>query len=127
MTAIAERMQKPEETNPDYRYSRAEQDSNRDQGRDMKFAACFTFGLSLALSFPLAMTTAVSAHAAAEQCRFVQDKVERETCYQRQEVARADRQKTQAVREAEQSKPLEPMTSDDVTLARAMRGICRGC
>jgi hypothetical protein len=127
MTAIAERMQKPEETNPDYRYNRVESDSDRDQGRDMKFAACFTFGLSLASSFALAMTASVSAYAAAEQCRFVQDKVEREACYQRQEAARADRQKAQAAREAEQSKPLEPMTSDDVTLARAMRGICRGC
>jgi hypothetical protein len=93
----------------------------------MKFAACFTFGLSLALSFPMAMTASVSAHAAPEQCRFIQDKAEREACYQRQEAARADRQKAQAAREAEQSKPLEPMTSDDVTLARAMRGICRGC
>jgi hypothetical protein len=127
MTAIAERIQNPEETNPDYRYSRAEQDSDRDQGRDMKFAACFTFAFSLALSFPVAMTASVSANAAAEQCRFVQDKAEREACYQRQEAARADRQKAQAAREAEQSKPLEPMTSDDVTLARAMRGICRGC
>ena len=120
-------MQKPEETNPDYRYSRAEQDSDQDQGRDMKFAACFTFAFSIALSFPLAMTASVSANAAAEQCRFVQEKGEREACYQRQEAARADRQKAQAAHEAEQSKPLEPMTSDDVTLARAMRGICRGC
>ena len=93
----------------------------------MKFAASFTFGVSLALSLPLAMTASVSANAATEQCRFVQDKGEREACYQRQEAARADKQKAQATREAEQSKPLEPMTSDDVTLARAMRGICRGC
>jgi hypothetical protein len=120
-------MQKPEETNPDCRYSRAETDSDRNQGRDMKFAACVTIAFSLALSLPVAMTAAVSAHAAAEQCRFVQEKGEREACYQRQEAARADRQKAQAAHEAEQSKPLEPMTSDDVTLARAMRGICRGC
>ena len=93
----------------------------------MKFAASFTFAFSLALSFPLAMTASAPANPAAEQCRFVQDKAEREACYQRQEAARADRQKTQAAREAEQSNPLAPMTSDDVTLARAMRGICRGC
>jgi len=93
----------------------------------MKFAACITFAFSIAMSVPLAMTAAVSAPAVAEQCRFVQEKGEREACYQRQEAARADRQKAQAAREAEQSKPLEPMTSDDVTLARAMRGICRGC
>jgi hypothetical protein len=127
MTAIAERMQKPEETDPDYRYTRPEQDSDRYQGRNMKFAACFTFGLSLALSFPLAMTASVSANAAPEQCRFVQDKGEREACYQRQEAARADRQKTQAAREAEQSKPPEPMSGDDEQMARAIRGICRGC
>ena len=119
-------MQKPEETNPDYQYSRKEQDSDRDQGRDMKFKAGFTIAFSIALSFPVAMTAPVSA-APAEQCRFVVDKVEREACYQRQEAARADRQKAKAAREAEQSKPLEPMTSDDVTLARAMHGICRGC
>ncbi len=93
----------------------------------MKLAACITIAFSIALSLPLAMTATVSAHAAPEQCRFVTDKVEREACYQRQEEARAIRQKQQAAREAEQSKPLEPMASDDVTLARAMRGICRGC
>ena len=93
----------------------------------MKFATSVTIAFALALSFPLAMTASVSANAAPEQCRFVQDKAEREACYQRQEAARADRQKVQAAREAEQSKPLEPMASDDVTLARAMRGICRGC
>lgn len=83
--------------------------------------------LALALSLTLAMTVSVATNAAPEQCRMVPDKTEREACYQRQEAARAVRQKQQAVREAEQSKPLEPMTSDDVTLARAMRGICRGC
>ena len=85
----------------------------------MKLAAC--------ISIALAISGLPSAQAAPEQCRFIEARPEREACYQRQEVARADRQKTQAVREAEQSKPLEPMTSDDVTLARAMRGICRGC
>ena len=95
----------------------------------MKFAAGSTLslGFSLALSFPLAMTAFVSAYSQAEQCRFVQDKGQREACYQRQEAARAERQKQQAAREAEQSKPIEPMSSDDETMARAMRGICRGC
>jgi len=119
-------MQKPEETGLDYRYSHPDQDSNRDRC-EMKFVTCLTLGLLLVLSAPLALIASVSAHAAPEQCRMVPDKTEREACYQRQEAARAVRQKQQAVREAEQSKPLEPMTSDDVTLARAMRGICRGC
>lgn len=95
----------------------------------MKFAAGFTLslGCSLALSFPLAMTAFVSADAQTEQCRFVQDKGQQDACYQRQEAARAVRQKQQAAREAAQSKPIEPMSSDDETMARAIRGICRGC
>ena len=88
----------------------------------MKFAASVIFSLSVAMAL-----TAAPAGAAPEQCRFVTDKAEREACYQRQEAARTDRKKAQTARETEQSKPLEPMTSDDVTLARAMRGICRGC
>ena len=88
----------------------------------MKFAACFAFALSA-----LATTAAVAAPATTEQCRFIKETAGRETCYQRQEATRSARQKLQAAREAEQSKPLEPMSSDDVTLARAMRGICRGC
>jgi hypothetical protein len=97
----------------------------------MKVAAGVTFGLSLvfsfALSLPLAMTASVSASAQTEQCRFVQDKGQREACYQRQEAARVVRQKEQAAREAEQSKPIQPMSGDDEQMARAIRGICRGC
>jgi hypothetical protein len=95
----------------------------------MKLAAGFTLslGFSLALSFPLAMTASVSAYAQTEQCRFVQDKGQRDACYQRQDAARIVRQKEQAAREAEQSKPIEPMSGDDEQMARAIRGICRGC
>jgi len=42
-------------------------------------------------------------------------------------VARAARQKMRAAHEAEQLKPIEPMSADDEQMARAMRGICRGC
>ena len=95
----------------------------------MKFAAGFalSLGFSVALSFPLAMTAFVSAHAQTEQCRFVQDKGQRDACYQRQDAARAERQKQQAAREAEQSKPIEAMSGDDEQMFRAIRGICRGC
>jgi hypothetical protein len=65
--------------------------------------------------------------ATAEQCRFIEARLEREACYQRQEAARLARQKANEVREAEQQKPYEPMTTDDAQLAKAMRGICRGC
>ena len=85
----------------------------------MKFIAC--------VSFAVAMIASVSAYAADEQCRFIETRPEREACYHRQEIARAARQKAREAHEAEQLKPLEPMSADDAQLARAMRGICRGC
>ena len=85
----------------------------------MKLAAC--------LSFVLAMTAAASAWATAEQCRFIEARSEREACYQRQEVARAARQKALEAQQAAQPKPYEPMSSDEAQLAKSMRGICRGC
>ena len=84
----------------------------------MKLAAC--------LSFALAMSASASA-VAAEQCRFIEARSEREACYQRQETARAARQKAQEAQQAAQPKPYEPMASDDAQLAKSMRGICRGC
>ena len=74
----------------------------------------------------VALTSAASA-ATPEQCRFIEARLEREACYQRQEAARLARQRANDVREAEQQKPYEPMTADDAQLAKAMRGICRGC
>lgn len=73
--------------------------------------------------------TAATAHAAPpESCRFVEPRAEREACYQRQDAARLERQRMNEVRQqAEQSRPYEPMTADDAQLAKAMRGICRGC
>ncbi len=85
----------------------------------MKLAACFAFAVM--------MTASVSALAADEQCRFVEPKQEREACYQRQEAARLARQKAREAQEAEQTKPYEPMSGDDADMARAIRGICRGC
>jgi hypothetical protein len=84
----------------------------------MKLAAC--------LSFALAMSASASA-VAAEQCRFIEARSEREACYQRQETERAARQKANEVRQAAQPKPYEPMASEDAELAKSMRGICRGC
>lgn len=73
----------------------------------------------------LALT--LSASAAAAQCRFIEARAEREACYQRQEAARLARQKANDAREAEQQKPYEPMSAEDAQLAKAIRGICRGC
>ena len=73
--------------------------------------------------------TAATAHAAPpESCRFIEARTERESCYQRQDAARLERQRVNEVRQqAEQPKAYEPMTADDAQLAKAMRGICRGC
>jgi len=76
----------------------------------------------------VALTTSSADAATPEQCRFIEPRAEREACYQRQEVARAARQRANEAREAaEQQKAYEPMTADDAQLAKAMRGICRGC
>jgi hypothetical protein len=85
---------------------------------DVKFAA--------SLSFVIAMTASASAFA-AEQCRFIEARSEREACYQRQEAERVTRQKANEVRQVAQPKPYEPMTQEDAELAKSMRGICRGC
>ena len=83
-------MQKPEEARRGPRYSRA-----------MKFAAC--------LSFAVMMTASATAAAAAEQCRFIEARPEREACYQRQEAARAARQKANEARSRPSSKsPTSP-------------------
>lgn len=72
------------------------------------------------------MSATASTAIAAEQCRFIEARAEREACYQRQEAARAARQKTQEARQAA-PKPYEPTASDDAQLAKSLRGICRGC
>ena len=82
----------------------------------MKFLLCILFAV--------AMTAAADA---AEQCRFIEARSEREACYQRQETERVIRQKANEVRQIAQPKPYEPMTQEDAELAKSMRGICRGC
>ncbi|MCA6114093.1 hypothetical protein J6524_04000 [Bradyrhizobium sp. WSM 1738] len=73
------------------------------------------------------LTSSPAKAATPEQCRFIEARAEREACYQRQEAARLARQKANEVRQAEQQKSYEPMAADDAQLAKAMRGICRGC
>ena len=85
----------------------------------MQLAAC--------ISIALAISGLPSALAAAEQCRFIEARLEREACYQRQETARAARQKANEARETAEQKPYEPMTQEDAQLAKSLRNICRGC
>lgn len=82
----------------------------------MKFAAC----LSLTFALSAAPTSA------AETCRFIEARAEREQCYQRQEAERVARQKANEVKQSQQ-KAYEPMTQEDAVVAKSLRGICRGC
>jgi hypothetical protein len=80
------------------------------------------------ISFAVILTSSSATTAAPEQCRFVEPRAEREACYQRQQTARDTRQKAlETQQQATQPKPYEPMASEDVELAKAIRGICRGC
>jgi len=83
--------------------------------------------LAAFISIVLTISGLVPALAAAEQCRFIEARSEREACYQRQEAERVTRQKANEVRQAAQPKSYEPMTQEDAELAKSMRGICRGC
>jgi hypothetical protein len=83
--------------------------------------------LAAYISIALAISGLPPALAAPEQCRFIEARPEREACYQRQETARAARQKANDARQASEPKPYEPMTEEDAQMAKAIRGICRGC
>jgi hypothetical protein len=87
----------------------------------------YSRSMKLALTFAVLIAASATAASAAEQCRFIEVRAEREACYQRQETERAARQKVRDTQQANQLKSYEPMTSDDAALARSMRGICRGC
>lgn len=64
---------------------------------------------------------------AAEQCRFIQAKPEREACYQRQEAALAAKRKPEVAPESKTMESLEQMKHEDEALNRQLHSICRGC
>jgi uncharacterized protein HemX len=67
------------------------------------------------------------ALAAVEQCRFIQDKPEREACYARQEAALAAKRKPEVAPESKTMESLEQMKHEDEALNRQLHSICRGC
>ena len=72
--------------------------------------------------------TLVTAPAlAAEQCRFIQAKPEREACYERQEAALAAKRKPEVAPQAKTMQSLEQMKHEDEALNRQLHSICRGC
>jgi hypothetical protein len=70
----------------------------------------------------------VPAQAAVEQCRFIQEKPEREACYQRQEAALTAKRRSEApVSNAATLESLQQMKHEDDALNRRLHSICRGC
>ena len=87
----------------------------------MKFFATIMFGVLLGTA---------PALAAVEQCRFIQAKPDRETCYERQATALAAKHRAETTRASGNSKSmesLEQMKHDDEALNRQLHSICRGC
>jgi len=84
----------------------------------LKLAVFVMFGL---------MIGAAPAVAAVEQCRFIQQKPEREACYQRQEAELAAKRKPEPSVDPSKLESLRQMREEDDAVYRSMRGICRGC
>ncbi len=84
-------------------------------------------------TFPVSLILALVAGAApagaVEQCRFIQAKVEREACYQRQEAELAAKRKREQDVKAHSGEleQLRQMRQEDDAVYQSMRGICRGC
>lgn len=69
----------------------------------------------------------VTPAQAVEQCRFIQAKIEREACYQRQEAELAAKRKPAEPRRNATMEAVEQMKQEDQALDRQIHGICRGC
>jgi hypothetical protein len=83
--------------------------------------------LSIALVYIIGSAPAL---AAVEQCRFIQDKPEREACYQRQDAALAAKRKPKPEATAADTgtgPSLQQMRQDDDAVYTSIHGICRGC
>jgi hypothetical protein len=73
------------------------------------------------------MIGAAPAVAAVEQCRFIQQKPEREACYRRQELALAAKRKPEPAADTRTMDSLQQMRRDDEEVYKSLRSICRGC
>lgn len=83
----------------------------------MRLVTCLALGLAISASAPA---------FAAETCRFIEARAEREQCYARQESERVARQKANDAKQS-QVRAYEPITEEDAIVAKSLRGICRGC
>jgi hypothetical protein len=73
------------------------------------------------------MITSAPALAAVEQCRFIQAKLEREACYERQAVELAAKRKPDTTGDSKTFESLHQMKQDDDAVNQSLRSICRGC
>jgi hypothetical protein len=102
-----------------------ERSANRGYSRIGKQgSAALKFILSAMLGL---MFGAAPVFAAVEQCRFIQDKPEREACYQRQEKELAAKRKPEPTADTREMETLQQMRREDEMVYKSLRGICRGC
>jgi hypothetical protein len=84
--------------------------------------AAFPVAVALAL-----LTGTAPAPAAVEQCRFIQQRAEREACYQRQAAELAAKRKPEPPSDTGTLDSLRDMRREDDAVYKSLRGICRGC
>ena len=82
--------------------------------------------LSLLLGLML-MAAPARAEAEVEQCRFIQNKPEREACYARQEAALAAKRKPAPRADTTTIESMQQMRREDAEVYRSLHSICRGC
>ena len=83
--------------------------------------------LSILVSVLLGLLVSTAPAAAVEQCRFIQAKVEREACYQRQEAELAAKRKPKPANDTTTLDSLRQMRQEDGAVYQSLHSICRGC
>ena len=84
----------------------------------MKISVSLLLGLVL---------SAPPAQAEVEQCRFIQNKPEREACYARQEAALAAKRKPAPRADTGTIESMQQMRQEDAEVYRSLHSSCRGC
>jgi hypothetical protein len=76
-----------------------------------------------------AMIGSSSLAAAVEQCRFINSRVDREACYDRQEKALAAKRKPDVIDDARTTRSVDDLQIklENDRLGQSLRSICRGC
>ena len=83
--------------------------------------------MNILISALLGLMLGAAPAAAVEQCRFIQAKVEREACYQRQEAELAAKRKPKPAEDTARLDSLRQMRQEDGAVYQSLHSICRGC